>query len=69
MLTNKKFLIVSFSLIFLASCGGGSDTSIASPGELSQVEAPTATATTVAEVDRFLQVVVLLEQMYLQTLQ
>ena len=48
MLTNKKFLIVSFLLIFLASCGGGSDTSIASPGELSQVEAPTATSTTVA---------------------
>ena len=48
MLTNKKIFIVSFSLIFLASCGGGSDTSIASPGELSQVEAPTASATTVA---------------------
>ena len=48
MLTNKKFFIVSFSLIFLASCGGGSDTSIASPGELSQVEAPIATSATVA---------------------
>ena len=46
MLTNKKIFIVSFSLIFLASCGGGSDTAISSPGELSQVAAPTATTTT-----------------------
>ena len=47
MLTNKKIFIVSFSLIFLASCGGGSDTAISSPGELSQVAAPTTTTTTV----------------------
>ena len=48
MLTNKHFVFLTFSLIFLASCGGGSDTAISSPGELSQIAAPTATTTTVA---------------------
>src|SRR6056300_1522659 len=48
MLTNKHLGLITFSLIFLASCGGGSDTGISSPGELSQIAAPTATTTTVA---------------------
>ena len=37
---NKLFSTL-FTIVFLVSCGGGSDTSIASPGQLGQVDPPT----------------------------
>ena len=37
----NKFFPTLFTIIFLASCGGGGETSIASPGQLGQVDPPT----------------------------
>jgi len=48
-MVKYKFLgLISFSALLLSSCGGGSDTGIVSPGELSQIGAPTATTQIVA---------------------